>query len=185
MPQDSWFYFLAIESDLERTARFVEPTLANDSCYSVEFARLLMGAAAEVEAVATQLARTVTSLPTDTNIDDLRAAFQQHYPNFHTIEILVPRASRKLNPWRAWAGAKNPKWWTAHNRVKHDRHNSFTDASLVNALEAVAALLCLQLYVHQREYKEGSLEPWCRFLSVKGHWESIIAGPGGSLPDFP
>ena len=78
MPQHSWYYFLAIESDLERTARFVEPAVANDSCYSVEFARLLMGAAAEIEAVATQLAREVTSVPAKPNIDDLRSAFQRN-----------------------------------------------------------------------------------------------------------
>ena len=78
MQQDSWYYFLAIESDLERTARFVEPIVANDSCYSVEFARLLMGAAAEAEAVATQLARQEGSLPKQPGIDDLRIAFQKH-----------------------------------------------------------------------------------------------------------
>jgi hypothetical protein len=128
MPQDSWYYFLAIESDLERTARFVEPLVANDSCYSVEFARLLMGAAAEAEAVATQFVGQLVTLPKNPNIDDLRAAFQKHYPKFNTMEILVPRASRKLIPWSAWADSKNPEWWTAHNRVKHDRHNWFADA---------------------------------------------------------
>jgi hypothetical protein len=185
MPQDSWYYFLAIESDLERTARFVEPLVANDSCYSVEFARLLMGAAAEAEAVATQFVGQLVTLPKNPNIDDLRAAFQKHYPKFNTMEILVPRASRKLIPWSAWAGSKNPEWWTAHNRVKHDRHNWFADASLVNTLNAVAGLLCLQLYVHQQEYKKGSLEPWCRFRSIQGHYETIVTGRGGSLPDFP
>ena len=86
-----------------------------------------MGAAAEVEVVAIQLAGQVASLPKKPNIDDLRIAFQKHYPKFHTMEILVPRASRTLNPWRDWAGANTPGWWTAHNRVKHDRHNSFAD----------------------------------------------------------
>ena len=90
MPQESWYFFLAIESDLERTARFVEPVPANDPCFSVEFARLLMSAAAEAEVVAAQLARQVAALPARPNIDDLRTAFQTHYPQFHTVEVLVP-----------------------------------------------------------------------------------------------
>ena len=101
------------------------------------------------------------------------------------MEVLVPRTSRKLNPWSAWAGAKNPGWWTAHNHVKHDRHNSFAEASLIHAIEAVGGLLCLQLYLHRQEYKKGSLEPWCRLFTLHGHFEGIVAGPGGSLPDFP
>ena len=46
MPTEHWCVFLSIESDLEHTARFVEPREENDRCFSVEFARILMAAGA-------------------------------------------------------------------------------------------------------------------------------------------
>ena len=95
-----------------------------------------MSAAAEAEVVAAQLARQVDKVPAKPTIDDLRNVFQARYPKFHTMEVLVPRSSRKLTPWSAWAGNTNPTWWTAHNQIKHDRHNAFGQASLFNALEA-------------------------------------------------
>ena len=42
---------------ISTTARYVEPVPPNDSTYSIAFARILMSAAAEVEVVASGLAR--------------------------------------------------------------------------------------------------------------------------------
>jgi hypothetical protein len=185
MPQESWYFFLALEADLDATARYVEPAEANDSTYSVEFARILMSASAEVEVVASALVRQVDSLPQRPTIDDLRAAFQKNYPKLPGMEVLVPRASRRLVPWAAWSGQANPDWWSAYHRVKHDRHVAFARATLKNAVNAVAALLCLQLYVHRDVYQRGSLEPWCKLLTLENHYEMIVGGSGGLLPDFP
>lgn len=163
----------------------MEPAIANDKTYSIEYARILMSAAAEVEVVAGQLVRQVDTLKSRPNIDDLGKGFRKNYPFLPTMEVLVPRTSRKLTPWDAWAGSENPVWWTAHNHVKHDRHVAFKEATLINALNAVAALLCLQLYLHRDLYKTGSLEPWCRLLTLRGHYEGVVIGSGGLLPDFP
>jgi hypothetical protein len=184
MPKASWYFFLALETDLDATARYVEPAEANDGTYSIEFARILMAAAAEVEVVACALAREVSMLPSQPTINDLRVVFHKHYPKLPQMEISVPRAPRKLRPWSAWSGEGNPDWWSAHNRVKHDRHIAFEKATLAHALNAVAGLLCLQLYVHHELYNRGSLEPWCRLLSLEGHYETVVEGEGGILPDF-
>ena len=185
MPQESWYFFLALEADLDATARYVEPAPPNDSTYSIEFARILMSAAAEIEVVASGLTRQLDKLPARPTIDDLRICFQKHYPKLPAMEVLVPRCSRKLAPWSAWAGQTNPSWWTAYNKVKHDRHAAFASATLSNALNAVGGLLCLQLYLHRDLYKRGALEPWCKLLTLDGHYEGIVAGAGGLLPDFP
>ncbi|MBI1210460.1 MAG: hypothetical protein GC190_03280 [Alphaproteobacteria bacterium] len=49
---DSLELFLVLEADLERLSRFVEFTPDNYDSYSVETARILMAAAAEVDVVA-------------------------------------------------------------------------------------------------------------------------------------
>jgi hypothetical protein len=188
MPQESWYFFLALESDLDATARYVEPTEENDTTYSIEFTRILMSAAAEVEVVAKQLLVSKRPLlPRKSNIEHLRKRFRKHYPKLPSMEVFVPRGSQMLRPWAAWTGSakKNPDWWSAYNKVKHARHAAFQEATLANALNAVAALLCLQLYLHQELYNAGSLQPWCRLLTLEGHYENVVAGAGGVLPDFP
>jgi hypothetical protein len=52
-----WNYFLAIERDLETLARYVEFDSKNFECFSIETARLLLAAAAEVDIVCKQICR--------------------------------------------------------------------------------------------------------------------------------
>ena len=185
MPTEHWYVFLSIEADLEQTARFVEPREANDSCFSVEFARILMAASSEAEVTAKLLCTHLEPHAILDGIDTWRAVLLRHWPRFHTMQIFVPRAVRTLEPWAEWGSGRNPSWWTAHNRVKHERHLEFREANLKNALGAVAGLFCLQLYLHRDEYREANLEPFCRLLSLPEHYHPIYAGPGGKLPDFP
>jgi len=47
-----WHYFLALDADAADISRFIEFSEANHGTYSLELARLLIGAAAEVDVVA-------------------------------------------------------------------------------------------------------------------------------------
>jgi len=44
-----WQYFIAIESDLENTARYVEVAEDNFGTYSVEYSRILLSASSEID----------------------------------------------------------------------------------------------------------------------------------------
>lgn len=50
-----WNYFLAVEEDLHRLSRFVEFSADNFETHSLELARILFAASAEVDVVARQL----------------------------------------------------------------------------------------------------------------------------------
>ena len=54
-----WNYFLALEDDLDRLSRFVQFTAQNYGCYSIELARILMLASAEIDVVAKQLCKQI------------------------------------------------------------------------------------------------------------------------------
>jgi hypothetical protein len=185
MPTEHWYVFLSIEADLEQTARFVEPREANDACFSVEFARILMAAASEAEVSAKLLSAEIESQTVVDGIETWRTILTGRYPSLHTMRVFVPRAGRTLELWSEWGSGRNPPWWSAHNRIKHDRHLQFQEANLKNAMNAVAGLFCLQLYLHRNEYQKASLEPFCHLLSLHGHYEPIYTGAGGKLPDFP
>jgi len=52
-----WQYFIAIESDLEKTARNVEMTPGNFRTYSVEYAHILLSASSEVDVMSKLLSK--------------------------------------------------------------------------------------------------------------------------------
>lgn len=142
-----WQYFLAIEADIENTTRYVQPTRDNFSAYSIEFARILLGAGSEIDVVARVLCRKLDGQSRADNIEKYIEQITAKFPLLPTMRAVVPRYGFFLEPWRDWERGITPSWWKSHNNVKHERNAHFSDANLENALLAVAGLFCLVLYL--------------------------------------
>lgn len=139
-----WNYFLALERDLEVVSRYVEFSVANYNTYSIELARLLLGAGSEVDVIAKLLCRQVTRGSKAEDINGYRTLLTHHLPELVDLQIRIPRYGLKLKPWEEWNGnVGNPQWWTSHNNVKHERDKRFREATLQNAIFSVAGLLVL------------------------------------------
>jgi hypothetical protein len=94
-----WNYFLSVEQDLERLSRFVEFDERNYECFSVEIARLLITAAAEVDVVCKQVCRKLNISSNADNIHEYREQIVPAYPVVHRFEVLAPRYGLQLKPW--------------------------------------------------------------------------------------
>jgi len=138
-----WNYFLALEHDLELASRYVEFCDANMGTFSVELAHLLLAASSEVDVVAKLLCQRLDSDAPRGNIDQYRAVLTPHLHDLAAVQVFVPRYGLTLTPWENWASGNNPDWWRSHNNVKHERDAFFHEATLHNALNALAALLTL------------------------------------------
>jgi len=152
-----WNYFLAAEADLIELSRFVEFDKKNYNCFSVEMARLLMSAAAEVNVVCKQLCKTINSASRAESINQYRDDIVQAFPMIPTFEVLAPRYGLRLKPWASWRRRNNPPiWWTAYNKTKHHRHTEYHRACLKNVLNAVSGLfvVCLYLYIDKAEQSQ-------------------------------
>jgi hypothetical protein len=154
-----WNYFLALEDDLDRLSRFVEFTAQNYGCYSIELARILMLASAEIDVVAKQLCGQIAPDSRANNIHEYRTTILSTYTSFTKNSVFIPRHGLELHPWSQWAGNESPIWWCAHNNVKHNRHTHYSDANLENALNAVGALLLITIHFHSSPAREGKLSP--------------------------
>ena len=154
-----WNYFLALEQDMERTARYIEFCHANRAVFSIELARLLFAAASEVDVLAKCICKIIKPKAACGNMDDYRQIFSNasklpvrdvgHIPSLAKIEVYLPRYGMKLTPWNKWAnGVKNPDWWRSYNHVKHKRNRFFQEATLKNALNALGALLVMNYCYH-------------------------------------
>lgn len=50
-----------------------------------------------------------------------------------------------------------PLWWISYNEVKHARHTSFSQATMKNAVNALAALYLVTLELNCREQADAEL----------------------------
>ena len=144
-----WNYFIALERDLEVVARYVEFADSNMSTFSLELAHLLMAASSEVDVVAKLLCTRLAPDSQRRNIEDYRIILTDKVPRLSAMRVVVPRYGLELRPWDNWSREDRPDWWRSYNNVKHERNAYFQEATLKNALNSLAALLCLIFHYYQ------------------------------------
>lgn len=151
VPND-WNYFFCIEEDITALSRWIEFAPDNEHVYSIELARLLMTASAEVDVVAKTLCRALDPRSRAASIGAYKLQLLQAFPALPGAEVAIPRFGKTLHPWSTWRGEDQaPLWWTANNKIKHHRAEHFREASLKNVLNAVAGLLVLLVLRSGRE----------------------------------
>ncbi|MGD0338304.1 MAG: hypothetical protein ABSB78_05900 [Bacteroidota bacterium] len=145
-----WQYFLAMEDDLSRASRFVEFVTENLGVYSLEFARLLLSSSSEIDVIAKEFCKLLSSNSKCDDINDYQTIILKHYPMFATFEVNIPRFSLNAKPWDEWNRGSNLTWWKAYNNVKHERSKYYNEATLGNSIDSVAALFTLLLYYYRQ-----------------------------------
>lgn len=139
-----WSYFLSLEEDVIRLARWVEFAEANFQCYSIEIARLFMAACSEVDVVAKLVCNSISPGIKVESINGYQSVIVGEYPAITKGVTSIPRYGIELTPWSDWELPKSPPaWWKANNKVKHHRSEHFPQASLINLLNSMAGLLIL------------------------------------------
>lgn len=148
-----WNYFLAIEEDLEKLTRYIEFTPVNYDTYSIELAHLLLTSSSEIDVLLKQICFLLNPKIKANNIDDYREKLKINlqsyiFDGFIQEKFFIPRYNLEFIPWTSWENAKNPEWWQSYNNVKHHRNSSFSEANLKNAINAVGALLIVEVYYY-------------------------------------
>ena len=174
-----WNYLLAIERDLDALSRYVEFDPRNFNCFSIEIARILLASAAEVDVVCKLICKKINPKSKADNINKYRDEIKPAYPVIPKFKVLLPRYGLTLNPWNNWTKMNGvPDWWTANNKIKHQRDSQYARANLQNALNAVAGLFVLLLYLYKEQTELGQLSPSPKLLRVeeKHHGGTNIGG---------
>ncbi|WP_080802586.1 hypothetical protein [Arabiibacter massiliensis] len=84
------------------------------------------------------------------------------------IEVVRGAEAIELKPFSGMTPSSAPKWWSDHNKVKHDRAANFEFGCFENALKALAGLYYVNLLFAKRigDYWHGQLadhsDPNCR-----------------------
>ena len=161
-----WSYFLALEDDLYDLARYVDFSEPNYLTYSIEIARLLLSASAEVDSILKQLTKRQNDTNRADSIRDYFVPVTRAAPKFVNFKVSMPRYGIDFHPWSDWQENSPPIWWSAHNQVKHHRHSQFEQATLKNCLNSMAVLLIAVVHLHADEGKEGLLVGIPKLFSI-------------------
>ncbi len=153
-----WNYFLTLERDFETVARFIEPCEANNNVFSMELARLIMAATQEVDVVLKLLCRLVVPQSTADRVNAYHSVIVSKVPDLIHEEIRTPRYGMSSRPWIGWSEQNPPQWWTANNKIKHQRSQFYHQATLSHAFNALGGLLVTIAYYYNRLKSNGQYE---------------------------
>lgn len=184
MSLSHWNYFLAVEEDLNGLSRYIEFDNNNYKTYSLELARILMAAVQEIDVLFKQicdLKKTVGNCESD-----YRREIPKTYPNLPSLDVIFPRYGLQFLPFGSWTKptSATPLWWTANNKVKHERHNFFHQASLENTLNAAAGLFVANLYFYDASRGIDQLSPGPKYLWAEKACDAITPTEFGNIPNF-
>jgi hypothetical protein len=176
-----WNYFLAIEEDLCVLSRFVDFSKSNDFTFSLEIARILMSASAEVDVILKQLCLAIDVTSKANNINEYYTPITSTISDFKTFKVIIPTQGLELQPWESWEISSPPLWWTAHNKVKHERHKYYNMATLKNCLNSIAGLYISVLYLYYDQAVKGELLQLPKLFNVTDeHFNGTSMGRFGN-----
>lgn len=167
-----WSYFLALEQDLQRLSRFVEFNSNNFATFSLEMAHLLLASSSEIDVVLKMICKPFA--PSAQTEEDYRLSIPKQIPNFTSVKVEIPRYDIILQPWQSWDSNQTPTWWTAYNKVKHNRDSHYEKANLENVLKSIAGLFISNLYLYKDLANTGGLSPWSELFKLEDKYESGV-----------
>ncbi|MBI4752158.1 MAG: hypothetical protein HY774_27030 [Acidobacteria bacterium] len=182
MSLNHWNYFLSIEQDAIGLSRYIEFCKQNYKTYSIEIARILMASTQEIDVLMKQLCQQ-TGLSAS-NEGDYRRHIATQFPKLPNIEINLPRYELSFTPFEEWANNKTPVWWTANNKVKHQRHTHYEYASLENLLNSLCGLMVSNLYFYRDDLENEGIYPGAKLLVPKDLISGVSPTIFGLEPNY-
>ena len=187
-------HYLLLEQDFKITIDYVTLEENNFTTYSVAYLKLLLTIGSEIDVMLEFLSRLYEPTTTVSGFGCSKIILN-HEPNIQSLEIFVNNKSFSLLPWKA---NPIPDWWTAYNEIKHNRYEDalkfdptrkyYQFANLQNVLNALAALLSLELYAYRLiAINEGERQFVPAIKSIftvnSSHWKDAEFGNGIVLID--
>lgn len=149
-------YYKLLEEDLDACFRFVEPIESHFEVYSIEFSRIILMAASEIENALRSFDAALNGSPADRSILAYCGLVIGRFPDFRTMEMFIPRCSYRFRPWSDWSDTASPDWWrNGYNKIKHDRLAFPGAATVRRAVESVGALQALLHHLYRVTDPEG------------------------------
>ncbi len=195
-----WNYFCSLCRRLENTRQYVDHTsenneLKNANVNSFEFQQIILLASMEFENLSKALCLEIDSSFNlqNANIKKISETILLKYP--HIIDTEVSTDYQILKPLKDWNVNVDPatgkkyvagiSWWDDYSNIKHQSFWKFHLATLGNAVNALASLMVLELYLMKSVLNSVnmSLSIECDYFSNE-YASALLCSGEKALPDF-
>lgn len=143
--------FSSLVDRLGEAFRYIEPDERNYTSFGTEFRNIIILAATEFEAQCKAIMRANShriGSESRFNTKDYVLLDDAMGLSFYKIRFLQFPWIPDRNPFVGWnkqEATKSLLWYSSYNDLKHDREKNFTLATLLTAIDAVSALLVVNL----------------------------------------
>lgn len=165
-----------LAKEFKELSEYIHPHNDNDKTYSHKTANLLIQTCIEIESNLKYLYKYFNVGSVSVDKLDMREyckiflndEFREKYINKKTLILTVGDYARNIKPFENWLqineeGQSKLNWYQDYNLVKHNRHEKFSLASIMNLIEALAGLAYLV------EQQKGALQDTGPvFLAIEG-----------------
>jgi hypothetical protein len=152
-----WQYFLKLESDFHTATRYIECSKINDTTCSIAFAQQLICISTECEAVLKKICKIIDPKNQAVNMGHYKRTILHKFPEIHKAPVRLDRFHRTVHPFAEWDNSGGRlEWWNAYQDIKHHRESNIEKANLKNTLNALCALLILDLYLYASVSSKGA-----------------------------
>ena len=128
--------FSSLEEQLLACLAFLPYTADNHHVVSPRFVPIILDACSLIDSVL----RDFVGQPDKRTTFKRYARETEEYLELDTaFSIILSTKLAFLNPFASWK-TKRPAWWSAYNRLKHDRLNNYTEATYETTVLALCAL---------------------------------------------
>lgn len=165
-----WNYYIELEDQLLQTKKYVEFNKSNYKTFSIEYLKLLQATCSEIDVVSKIIAEDYDEnfkKSDNKNIQVWGLYLHKVFPDIEEIAVTLLNEGTII-PWKNWdyetfydkknrfryrlkKGKETPVWWTAYNKVKHERTSlyeegktNYSRANLENLILAMSALFILE-----------------------------------------
>lgn len=187
-----WAHFISLEKEFSNTLTYVSLDTDNYLTYSEAYAKLILEIGSEVDVTLKIYCNLLRPNFNGSCNRDYQSLIEVSKTEFCYQVVSVKNTDIKLQPWKNWSSDEehtSPFWWTAYNKIKHDRTGSGTIESVTKeyykfanvkyTLLALAGLYQILIYIyHKVAIVEGKRVlvplPGSRILQlVEGIWDNI------------
>lgn len=175
--KDFWNYYIMLENDFRKTIAYVELDEINFKTFSKEYIKLYQSICAEMDVIF----KVVCGFNTDAykNIINYSTELLGEFPDIVDVKIKVLYSDIELQPFKNWQKEESIAWWTAYNKVKHNRVDNAKDGNLKNILTSLSALYLLEKYlIKKSKYFPDSPDKESSLFAIKD-WNTSSRMVGG------
>lgn len=152
-----WGHYTLLEREFLQTLPYVNLEYANGITFSYAYQKLLLEIGSEVDVTLKAYCRYLGANSKVKSITKYREYITSRRESFNTQKVLLINDNRELIPWLNWQSDNlSPFWWTAYNKVKHNRTTTGTINNIKQeyykfanqdyTLEALAGLFQTYIY---------------------------------------